>query len=100
MEDCNYLIYKHTSPSGKAYIGQTNNLSMRNSNHRKKGGCRAFFSAINKYGWDNFKHEVLMENLTIDDANKYEIELIARNNTLHPNGYNLVTGGLNRVPCE
>lgn len=88
-----FLIYMHTSPSGKSYIGQTNNLHSRNLGHQHKTGCRAFKNAIDKYGWENFKHEVLAEELTIDEANRLEIQYIREWNTMSPNGYNLRGGG-------
>lgn len=53
-----------------------------------------FFNAINKYGWDNIKHEVLFENLTKEQAEQKEIELIAiykSNNKKY--GYNIENGG-------
>jgi group I intron endonuclease len=91
----NYLIYKHTSPSGQAYIGQTNNLHRRNICHINTNGCRAFANAIKKYGWDNFTHEILAEGLSIEEANNLEEEFIKSYGTLSPNGYNLRTGGGN-----
>ena len=96
----NYLIYKHTSPSGKSYIGQTNNYDRRCSEHQTRTACRAFHSAIKLYGWDNFSHEILHENLTIEQANELEEQLIKEYNTLSPNGYNLKTGGLNSKTCQ
>jgi len=89
----NYLVYKHTSPSGKSYIGITNNYSMRCNNHRRTTACPAIAAAIRKYGWDNFTHEILQENLTLDEANTMEQQFIKEHNTLYPNGYNLTTGG-------
>ncbi len=59
-----YCIYKHTSPSGKAYLGQTKDYAKRINKHLTTVGCRAFASAILKYGWDNFNHEILIKNLT------------------------------------
>ena len=40
-----------------------------------------FYNAIQKYGWDNFEHTVLYRDLTSEDANKKEIELIEKYNT-------------------
>jgi group I intron endonuclease len=92
----NYLIYKHTSPSGKSYIGQTNNYDRRCYQHKNKSsGCLAFAKAIKKYTWDAFSHEILHDNLTIEQANELEEQLIKEHKTLSPNGYNLRTGGLN-----
>lgn len=44
-------------------------------------GCSAnekFYSDIKKYGWDNFSHEVLYENLNYADAKKIESKLIKK----------------------
>lgn len=76
----NYKIYKHTSPSGKVYIGQTRCKYVSNRWGRNGAGyitCPAFYHAIQKYGWDNIKHEVLFEGLTKEEADKIEIERIA-----------------------
>ncbi len=90
-----FLIYMHTSPSGKSYIGQTNDLHRRNICHKNTTGCRAFANAIKRYGWDNITHTILAEGLTLDEANLLEQEMIALYNTLAPNGYNLKSGGKN-----
>jgi hypothetical protein len=91
-----YVIYKHTSPSGKSYIGQTSNYQLRNKAHvSPHSQCVVFKHAIQKYGWEAFVHEILMVDLTIEDANIFEQKLILEHNTLHPKGYNLKTGGLN-----
>lgn len=102
IEDRRYVVYKHTSPSGKIYIGITaknppekrwgkNGSGYRRNNH--------FRSAIQKYGWDNFKHEILFENLVKEDAEQKEIELIAKYNSTDRNcGYNILKGG--NAPSE
>lgn len=93
-----FLIYKHTSPSGKSYIGQTNNFNRRTNGHASiNSPCRALKNAILKYGWDNFSHEILVDNLTLEQANELETKFILEFNTLSPNGYNLTTGGNNKV---
>lgn len=91
----NHLIYKHTIPSGKSYIGQTNNYVNRCNWHKSQKGCRLFANAIKRYGWDNFIHEILISGLTLEQANKYEEFYISEHNSLAPNGYNLISGGLN-----
>lgn len=84
----------HTSPSGKSYIGITSNYNRRCKEHQKADThCSIFKRAIDKYGWDNFIHEVLLEGLTLEQANKYEVFYIKEFNSLSPNGYNLVSGG-------
>lgn len=94
MSEQTYCIYKHTSPSGKSYIGQTNNYKRRCSAHNGPvNGCRIFFNAIKKYGWGNFTHEILEDGLTLEDANIRESYYISEYNTLSPDGYNLKDGG-------
>lgn len=94
------LIYMHTAPNGKSYIGQTCNLKSRNRGHQTKTGCRAFYNAIQKYGWNNFEHKILADGLTLDEANALESKLIEQHNTLSPSGYNLRTGGENSLHSE
>lgn len=88
------FIYKYTSPSGKGYVGQT----IRSLKERaKKNGvgylpCTVFFRAIQKYGFENFKVEILGE-FRIEILDEKEKEFILKENTLAPNGYNLQKGG-------
>lgn len=96
----NYLVYKHTSPSGKSYIGITKNYTNRCSAHRTSSGCRAFHSAITKYGWSNFTHDILARDLTLQEATTLEIRSITDYNTLYPHGYNLTTGGETGQLCQ
>ncbi len=95
MSEKLYIIYKFTSPSGKSYIGQTCNFTRRKNEHKIMTGCRAFASAIKKYGFETFIEEILEENLTLDEANAREFYWIEKEDTISPNGYNLRTGGKN-----
>lgn len=91
----NYIVYKHTSPSNKVYIGITHlKPEIRWCNGRGYSRNVHFINAINKYGWDNFKHEILFENLSKEDACQKEIELIAfyKSNQFEF-GYNQSIGG-------
>ena len=100
-DNTKYVVYKHTSPSGKSYIGLTKNLTARNKSHLDKTSqCVAFKHAIQKYGWDNFTHEVLLDELTIESANYWEEYYIREYNSLAPGGYNLQTGGNSRKHTE
>lgn len=96
----NFLIYKHTAPNGKSYIGQTNDYAARCYKHQLTDGCPAFYSAIKKYGWENIKHEILIDGLTISEANKFEELMISKFNTITPNGYNIKNGGDNFSNAE
>ena len=90
-----YIVYKHTTPSGKVYIGITGRtVERRWQGGRNYKNNKYFTNAINKYGWDNIKHEILYENLIKEEAEQKEIELIAfykSNNIKY--GYNIENGG-------
>ena len=54
-----YTVYCHTSPSGKRYVGITcKSLNSRWQNGKGYLYNKHFYSAIQKYGWENFKHEI------------------------------------------
>ena len=95
MQENNYCVYKHTSPSGKVYIG----ITCQEPEKRWKNGCayknnQHFANAIKKYGWDNFIHEILVIGLTKDEACQKEIELIAFYKSNQSEfGYNRSIGG-------
>lgn len=104
----NYTIYCHRNKiNNKAYIGQTSCVPYTRrwsgshvSGHPYKK-CRHFQNAIEKYGWDNFEHFVLMDKLTEDEANYYEELLISLFDTTNPKiGYNIAKGGNNHTHSE
>jgi group I intron endonuclease len=92
-------IYKLTSPSGKVYIGQSVNLKSRMAHYKsnKSKSITAIKSAILKYGWDNFKVDILWsseDNTNIKFIlNQLEKDFINLYDCLSPNGYNLRDGG-------
>ncbi len=90
-----YTLYRHITPNNKNYIGITSqNVNTRwKSGHGYKDNV-LFWRAIKKYGWTNITHEILFENLTIDEAEAKEIEYIAHfksNDRIF--GYNISPGG-------
>ena len=106
-----WKIYKHTlligSHAGWSYIGQT---SSKNPNTRWHGGssykqCVLFWAALQKYGWDNFSHEIIEENIkSLKAANKREKYWIAYYHTWIDDpeckGYNLTSGGNSHETAE
>lgn len=91
-----YKIYKYTAPNGKMYIGQTcNSLKRRAGNHGEGYvECPLFYKAIKKYGFENFKSEIIADGLTLDEANWLEKYLIAYYHSAERKyGYNLSHGG-------
>ena len=100
-ENC-WTVYRHITPSGKYYIGITSreNLNQRWRNGRgynKKSKKQFFYNAIEKWGWDNIKHEILDTNLTEDEAKSLENKYIEKYRTFvgfsDCNGYNCTLGG-------
>ena len=100
-----WCVYMHTSPSGKRYIGitsQTPNKRWENGNGylKKKNNTQydqpAIAYAIIKYpDWENqWKHEILFDNLCEKDAKEIEQSLITKYQTTNPEfGYNITGGG-------
>lgn len=89
-----FVVYIHRNLiNGKVYVGQTCNLSERwRGNGKNYFNSVKFFNAIKKYGWDNFSHEVLYNNLNKEAADTLEKELIERYDSIK-SGYNLKEGG-------
>jgi group I intron endonuclease len=93
-------IYKITNTiTGKLYVGETaqEDPYVRWKGHqeafRRGRGCPALRDAVKKYGIENFRFEVLV--ICFDDARfDMEREYIKRLNTMVPNGYNILEGGL------
>lgn len=91
----NYYVYKHTSPSGKIYIGITQQKpSKRWGNGLNYDYNTHFFNAIKKYGWENFTHEIIYEGISREEALKREKELIQYyDSSNQEKGYNISPGG-------
>ena len=90
-----YIIYKHTTPSNKIYIGITSRNPIKrwnNGNGYQK--CPLVWRAIQKYGWENISRKILF---TSNDKNKCllkekeYIENLQLTNIKF--GYNLHEGG-------
>lgn len=94
-ENNKWIVYVHISPSNKYYVGitsQTPNQRWRNGNGYSYN--THFYRAIQKYGWDNFQHDIVAEHLTKAEACHMEKILIQKlkSNDYHY-GYNLCSGG-------
>ena len=90
-----YTVYKHTSPSGKVYIGITSiGVARRWQNGNGYKTQPVFHRAIIKYGWKNIKHEILLDNISEEEAKLKEKEYISFYNSNNPSGgYNRTAGG-------
>lgn len=91
------VIYKAKFPNGKVYIGKSKNFESRkmshfyNSNYKKTTSTK-MKRAINKYGFDNIKWEIIFESDDIDIINEKEKEYIIFFDSIK-NGYNISNGG-------
>lgn len=98
-----WCVYMHTNNvNRKKYIGITSqDPEDRWKNGKGYKSQTVFWNAIQKYGWNNFEHEIIFENLTIHKAKEKEVEFIALyktncNRYNHPSyGYNMTDGGDN-----
>lgn len=94
MSDSVY-VYVHITPNNKLYFGITN-MKPKNRWSEGKGysSQKLFWRAIQKYGWDNIQHIILLEGLSREvacECEKYLINKYQSNNTNY--GYNLTKGG-------
>ena len=92
-----YIVYQHKNKiNGKVYIGIT---SQKPEQRWGSQGCNYkssphFYSAIQKYGWNNFEHNILFTELTKEQACLKEQELIKEYNSMNREfGYNSTSGG-------
>lgn len=90
-----YILYLHKSPSNKYYVGITCQGVERRWRIDGSGyyQCPYFYSAIQKYGWNNFKHFIIREGMTKEDAENAEINLIKHLREDNYSLYNISNGG-------
>jgi group I intron endonuclease len=93
-----YCVYIHINKiNGKKYVGQTICGDQPKRRWRNGTGyCNQsyFYSAIKKYGWDNFEHIILFNNISYDNAceiEQYLIKELQLQNIEY--GYNIAPGG-------
>lgn len=89
-----YVVYSHRClVTNKVYIGITcQKPEDRWGGGKNYKGCKHFYNAILKYGWDNFEHLILASNLSKKEACKLEIYLIATYKSIGMS-YNITDGG-------
>lgn len=76
------------------YIGQSIDIEERFYRHSLAHDNCYFHNAVKKYGWNNFKTEILEKCLPDKKIlNELEKKYIKQYNTLMPNGYNMTIGG-------
>ena len=93
-----WCVYCHTAPDGRRYVGITSRKPQKRWNYGRGYKENTYFTrAIEKYGWDSFKHEILCENLTQDGASELEKKFIQLFDSCNrKKGFNIDLGGWNR----
>lgn len=92
----NYIVYCHTTPNGKRYIGITCRKPNERWGNNGNRYCnnKHFYNAIQKYGWNNIKHEILYDGLDSETAQMYEkFFIFAYDSANREHGYNNTLGG-------
>ena len=90
-----WTVYAHIAPNGKMYVGITSQEPQKRwgSGHGYRKNER-LWNAIQKYRWENFRHEIIASGLTQEEAGNMERLLIEKFNLMDPNnGYNMSIGG-------
>lgn len=91
-----FTVYVHHIPNDKVYVGITQKKVLARWGKDGAGykTQQLFWRAIQKYGWDNIRHEIVAENLSKEEACQMEINLIAKYKSNNPDyGYNISFGG-------
>lgn len=94
-----FKVYIHKlKVDGRVYVGQTSSSMEKRagSNGYRYKYCPKFWHAIQKYGWESFEHILIKDELTLDEANQLEDELILKYNSIE-NGFNINRGGRNHL---
>lgn len=72
-ENRNYYVYQHVTPDGMYYFGVTKNIKNRWRPYLYQNSLKPY---IEKYGWDNIQHNILLRELTYEESRKTEDMLI------------------------
>ena len=91
-------VYRITNTlTGEVYIGKTLNFKSRKKHHKmaSHNPNTPISKAIQKYGWDAFKVDIIIDDVPEEDLENLENSYIEVENTLVPNGYNVRKKGGN-----
>lgn len=91
----NYYVYLHLNKiNAKRYYGITSESKPEIRWKKGYGHNKHLESAIAKYGWNNFDHIIIASNLSKQEAELMEQQLVTQYNSNNPQyGYNLTSGG-------
>lgn len=94
----NFIVYLATSPSGKQYVGVTtvgiiNRMKKHYRTAKANSNNQLICKAINKYGFENIKWDIIDFAKDKEELIELEIFWINKLCTFKPNGYNSTIGG-------
>lgn len=92
--DKEYCVYEHVFPNDKRYIGISCDPLKRWRNGKGYETQGKIANAIFRYGWENIRHNIIIDGVSKKSAEKIEKFLIAELNTIE-DGYNTAIGGEN-----
>ena len=94
MENNSKVYMYRLKGTNKVYNGQTKQTLRRRAGTQgqRYKYCKKFYNAIQKYGWENFESFILKNNLSQEEANQYEQQMIKLYNSVE-NGFNITLGG-------
>ena len=84
------IVYVHVNKfNDKKYFGRSDNSALGRWGNQGIGykGQKFYSEGIDKYGWDNFIHKILIDDITTAQSIALETFLINEYNTIN-NGYN------------
>lgn len=89
-----WSVYEHVFPNGKRYIGITKTEPGVRWGYKGYGynSQPKIARAIQKYGWDNIQHNIIIQGLTEEQAKNTEQFFISELDAID-NGYNTDVGG-------
>lgn len=89
-----FVIYKAEFPNGKVYIGKSKDFDSRKIKHSYSNRYynTKLTKAINKYGFESIKWEIISETDDVNLINQMEKEFIIKYDSIK-SGYNISTGG-------
>lgn len=91
-----YTVYEHVNKeNGKKYVGITSRgVSVRWKKGYGYSKNTKIRRAFDKYGWENFEHNILYEDVNEETAKEIEKEYIEKYKTQDDEfGYNITSGG-------
>lgn len=87
-----YTVYCRISPDGRVYVGCTyQTLEQRSGPFGERyADNKRFYEAIQKYGWESFRTEVILVTDSLEEASQAELAKIKEYDATNPDkGFNL-----------